>query len=312
MSFTHTVLPFGRWEKHVFEHAATGLAMELVPEEGACLLDLRFNHHSVLDGYRTPEEMDINRWAKSNFLLPFPNRLNEGSYEWEGQIYQFEINDSLTNNALHGFGNQLPFVPGYVELREKFCIVTCTHDNDGSHPGYPFPFRFEVQFKLHTEQGFQVHMRMTNTGQQTIPAGFGWHPYFTLGQSIDQYRLSLPACELVGIDGRMIPTGKTYDYEEFAEEKLIGITVLDNCFVFRKGPISWSVSGEIGTLVFRQDSGHGKFNYLQLFTPPDRKSLAIEPMSCNIDAFNNREGLLLLFPRQTASAGFALTYLPPE
>ena len=37
-----------------------------------------------------------------------------------------------------------------------------------------------------------------------------------------------------------------------------------------------------------------KFPYVQLFTPPSRKSLAIEPMTCNIDAFNNKEGLWYL------------------
>lgn len=306
--FTHTKEPFGKWEKHVFQDETSGIAMELVPEEGACLLDLRFDGQSVLDGYRSPEELDINRWAKSNFLFPFPNRLNEGSYDWEGQIYQFEINDTLTNNALHGFGNQMPFELTYVELREKFCLITCTHENEGLHPAYPFPFRFEVQFRLQSDKQFDVRMSLTNLGQQTIPAGFGWHPYFTLGPSADACRLQLPSCELIGIDGRMIPTGKTYTYEEFAEGKNIGITVLDNCFTFKQGPIEWTLEGEAGTLAFRQDHGNGKFNYLQLFTPPERKSIAIEPMSCNIDAFNNGDGLIVLFPRQTANARFGLRY----
>lgn len=306
--FTHTKVPFGKWEKHIFSSEADGQVFELVPDLGACLLDLRFENQSILDGYRSPEEMDINRWGKSNFLFPFPNRLNEGTYTWDGQIYQFEINDTLTNNALHGFGAQLPFSVDYVELREKFCLVTCVHENEGTHPAYPFPFKFEIQFRIDTDNNFEVRMRMTNLGQQTIPAGFGWHPYFQLGEQIDSCQLTLPSCRLIGIDSRMIPTGKTYTYDEFAAGKEIGITVLDNCFTFEKGPVTCTLSGPKGTLAFAQDYGTGKFNYLQLFTPPERKSIAIEPMTCNIDAFNNGDGLLILFPRQTATAKFGLKF----
>jgi aldose 1-epimerase len=35
-------------------------------------------------------------------------------------------------------------------------------------------------------------------------------------------------------------------------------------------------------------------SYLQLYTPEDRKSIAIEPMSCIANAFNNGEGLKIL------------------
>ena len=37
-------------------------------------------------------------------------------------------------------------------------------------------------------------------------------------------------------------------------------------------------------------------SYLQLYTPPDRKSIAIEPMNCIANAFNNGIGLKLLKP----------------
>ena len=39
-----------------------------------------------------------------------------------------------------------------------------------------------------------------------------------------------------------------------------------------------------------------QFPYFQVFTPPHRESVALEPMSCNVDAFNNRQGLIALEP----------------
>ncbi|MGB0929923.1 MAG: hypothetical protein ACPGVB_04055, partial [Chitinophagales bacterium] len=53
------------------------------------------------------------------------------------------------------------------------------------------------------------------------------------------------------------------------------------------------------------------FPYFQIYIPPHRKSIAIEPMNCNIDAFNNGEGLTLLKVGQTwkGSFGVALSEL---
>ena len=39
--------------------------------------------------------------------------------------------------------------------------------------------------------------------------------------------------------------------------------------------------------------------YLQVYTPPDRKSIAIEPMTCIANAFNNGIGLKNLQPEET-------------
>ena len=45
-----------------------------------------------------------------------------------------------------------------------------------------------------------------------------------------------------------------------------------------------------------QETGKYKYNFLQVYTPPHRKSIAIEPMTCAPDAFNNKDGLIVLGP----------------
>jgi aldose 1-epimerase len=51
-----------------------------------------------------------------------------------------------------------------------------------------------------------------------------------------------------------------------------------------------------------------KYNYVVLYIPPDRNSIAVEPMTSSIDAFNNKEGLIILKPEEfwSASMGFSL------
>jgi aldose 1-epimerase len=49
-----------------------------------------------------------------------------------------------------------------------------------------------------------------------------------------------------------------------------------------------------------------KYNFLQVYTPPHRNTIAIEPMTCLADAFNNKKGLIILKPSETASFSFGV------
>ena len=48
-----------------------------------------------------------------------------------------------------------------------------------------------------------------------------------------------------------------------------------------------------------QETGKMKYNFLQVFIPESRDSIAIEPMTCTADAFNNNIGLVVLAPNQS-------------
>ncbi len=89
MSFQHRSTPFGPFEQHIISRPESGCSLALVPGHGACVLDLQLRGVSILDGYQTPEELQVNRGAKNTVLFPFPNRLKDGRYEWEGNYYFF-------------------------------------------------------------------------------------------------------------------------------------------------------------------------------------------------------------------------------
>ncbi len=57
-----------------------------------------------------------------------------------------------------------------------------------------------------------------------------------------------------------------------------------------------------------QEAGPGKYGYVQVFTHPRRHCLAIEPMTCAPNAFQNGMGLVVLQPGQSllAACGVAL------
>lgn len=312
--YQHRITPFGDYEKHELFSTAGGNRLALVPGFGACVLGLQLQGQSVLDGYQDPLEMNINRWAKNVLLFPFPNRLKQGRYEWEGQTYEFPINDGQTGNALHGFGMDKPMEVASVHRSAEQASISCVYRHAGRDGAFPFPFTFEAEFSLMGQASAAIHLRVRNEGPAAMPFGMGWHPYFRLADTADELSLELPACELIGLGSDMIPTGKRYPYDDFARLRPLGAAVLDNCFalVQQSGRAELLLVGSRGRLRYWQQAGPGKFPFVQIFTPPHRQSLAIEPMSCNIDAFNNGQGLLRLEPGQAAEADFGFDFYPAE
>lgn len=310
MPFQHQVLPFGPYEKHVLSDEQAGCKLELVPGFGACVLQLQLRGESILDGYQTPEEMRINRWAKNTVLYPFPNRMRDGRYEWDGNYYFFPINDGATHTALHGFGMDKPMRVEAVQCEENEAHITCVYSPVIIHQAYPFRFTYAITFSIYVPDRFEVSIHFTNNMAIAIPVGLGWHPYYRLSANTDRLELQLPPCELVGIDQQMIPTGKRYAFDDYARLKSIGADILDNCFALLSAgeKAEVTLSGEKGRLHYWQETGPGKFNFMQIFTPPHRQSLAIEPMTCNIDAFNNKDGLIVAEAGSTVTAGFGLCF----
>jgi len=310
--FTHTQEAFGDFIVHHIKQEATDTGFAIVPARGGILLDLRFQGVSILDGYQTPAELDANKWGKSVLLYPFPNRLKDGAYQWNGQSYQFPINDQATGNALHGLGMNQPMNVKKVVTEANSGSLCCQYIDRGEHEYFPFPFTFCATFEISADR-FTVDLQARNDGTEVMPFGFGWHPYFSLSEKIEASWLQLPALDMVGIDQRMIPTGKRYPFTEFVEGKKIGATVLDNCFAITPaadGRFHLQLKGEKGRLEYWQESAEGQYPFVQLFTPPMRQSIAIEPMTCNVDAFNNGEGLLEVAPDEHISARFGLSFYP--
>jgi aldose 1-epimerase len=310
-TFTLTKDSFGRFERYTIEHPDQQLRMQFVPERGACLLSLVFAGHEVLDGYQTPEELDFNNWGKSGLLYPFPNRLKDGRFEWLRNTYQFPRNDEAHHNALHGFGMQRPLEVVKTDLQPAFARIRMEHRYDGAYAYYPWPFTLAVTYELRLPGQFQITMSLRNEADVVIPVGLGWHPYFQLAATAAEHELELPKVDLVGIDPRMIPTGKRYAYDEFAIRRKIGATVLDNCFAIstKDKKVRAGLGGERGKLSYWQETGAGKFNFLQVFTPPYGTSVALEPMTCNVDAFNNGEGLATLASGELLEARAGVAYL---
>lgn len=293
---------FGPYTIYRVEHPVTKNGFSVVPEIGGTLIDLWFNGQSVLDGYATPEELTEAKWGKSAILFPFPNRLLDGQYTWDGKTYQFPINNAATGNAIHGFSRHLPFQIADTQMDADSGSCTIVQDYDGHLAYYPFPCRLSVRFSINNNNELATTVTVENLHTSAIPFGFGWHPYFRLTEAVGDTVLTLPACDKIDIDARMIPTGAREPYAAFDSAARLGDTVLDNCFYFEKDIVAvLEGSGRR----FSMEVPAAQFPYFQVFTPPQRASVAFEPMTCNVDALNNGDGLEVL----AAGAHWAGTFV---
>lgn len=306
--YQHHIDSFGNFKKHIIENS-NGDSFTIVPAYGANLIDLKFKNKTVIDGFQTPEELKAGNWGKSILLFPFPNRLKDGKYTHRGVEYQFAINNADTQNAIHGFGFNMPFDVVKTYIGENEGAITCEYQHDGSHPAYPFKFTFQVQFTLKARE-LQVDMSFTNHESFEIPVGLGWHPYYRISERSDDTALQMPEVQIVAIDDRMIPTGEKQNFTDFETLKPIENNFLDNGFFIKKHNEVAEVilQSELGRLTCWQETGAGKWNFVQVFTPPHRMSIAVEPMTCNVDAFNNKDGLTLLSPNTTLGGRFGVRF----
>jgi aldose 1-epimerase len=93
------------------------------------------------------------------------------------------------------------------------------------------------------------------------------------------------------------------NFDDFKTFKKIDQYTFDTCFTVdtSSGVASVKLHSATDNLEIEawQETGPDKYNYVQIYTPPSRSSIAIEPMTCMPDAFNNRQGLVVLEPKQT-------------
>jgi aldose 1-epimerase len=306
--YSHSIEPFGSFEKHTLRNQQ-GDSLSIVPAFGANLLNLHFNYTSILDGYHTPEELVENKWSKNIILFPFPNRLRDGKYQHGGETYQFDINNVTTNNAIHGFSKNVDMQVTKTKVRDDCAAITCEYKHKGTHKAYPFRFTFKITFILRGG-ALDIEMKFINTDTVNIPVGLGWHPYFRITEKSDDTCLQMPHSELIEIDERMLPTGKKTPFSAFDTLTKIGTTTLDSGFYIPNQTENAEVilQSNKGTLTYWQETGAAKWNFVQVFTPPHRQSIAIEPMTCNIDAFNNHDGLVHLMPNACLDGRFGVNF----
>lgn len=284
---------------------ATNTIITILPEFGALLHSFEIlvegEHLNIIDNYSSREniEQDLAISYKSSKLSPFVCRLRNGKYSIDDE--ELEIRNKFTDgNAIHGLLYNKPFKIANEFADDKLANVSLRYHFKREDPGYPFDYVCEVRYTLLPQRILQVETVLLNLDMVSIPLADGWHPYFQLGGRIDDYEFQMSTDTMVEFDQHLLPTGKLIHDQTLSTAARIGDRQLDNCFVVQ--PIEQKPCAVLfnpGNGVYVSIFTNSRYPYLQLYTPPHRKSIAIENLSAAPDCFNNGMGLLMLAPSRS-------------
>ena len=293
-----SVLPSGeQWTVRGGGYEATVVSV------GGGVRGLTYDGRPVLLGYGEDEAAHA---GIGQHMFPWPNRITDGTYIFEGAGQQLYLTEPARRNAIHGLTRWANWEriddgtdPGHVEVGHRL----------HGQPGYPHQLDLRLAYRL--DDGLTVTASATNVGASAAPYGYGTHPYLSVGRLIDECVLEFGAAEWLEVSTeRMTPIGlapvdgSPYD---FRTGRAIGSLDIDNAFTGLGGG-SWSVT------LTDPDSGArsvltGDTPWLQLYTGGaiGRTALAVEPMTCPPDAFITGQNLIVLKPGDSHTTTFRVS-----
>jgi aldose 1-epimerase len=283
----------------------------VVTEVGAGLRTYTVADRDVIDGYPEDEMCSISR---GQLLLPWPNRIEDGQYEFAGTVYQTPLTEPARHNALHGLTRWVNWAAS-EQAADRVLMSLVLYPQQG----YPFALHLQAEYRL-SAAGLTVRTTAINLGTQAAPYGAGHHPYLTVGTLIDQALLKLPALMRLETNDRLIPTGRLLATKgtayDFLELRPIGSLQMDTAFATlvpdSDGPIRvhFQAPGGDPRVILWMDP---LYRFLMVYTPDAiseasrrRRSLAIEPMTCAPNAFRSGDGLIVLQPGQTTTVTWGI------
>ena len=264
---------------------------------------------------RSPEQGPM-LFYRGAIVAPWPNRIGDGLYTWDGREIQAAINEPERGNALHGLVSFQLFTA--ADLTED--SVTLRSELFPS-PGYPFHVLLTVVHSLSAQNGLTTTVTARNLGEADAPYGVCPHPYLVAGtEPLDEWTLQVEAAtHLTVTPDRLLPTstepitsGSDLD---FAAGRVIGDQAIDDAVTDlardENGRLQVRVTAPSGTGVAM--SAGPECPWLQIHTADrpepehNRRGLAVEPMTCPPDAFRTGTDVVRLAPGQEHTASWTIS-----
>lgn len=260
----------------------------VVTEVGAMLRSLT---HNGVEALWTFSENEAPTSSMARQLVPWPNRIRDGKYSFDGVEYQLPISEPARNTALHGLGEGVAWRlvrHTDTEVVQATIIYPQT--------GWGAVLEVEIGHALSAD-GITVTATARNVGSTRAPYGYGVHPY--LAADLTSAELTLPFCKELMVDAeRLLPIeiDEVTPEHDFRTPRVVADTVFDTALTGADGAWELKLAADGRTVVVWADE---TLPWFQIYTPPTRDALAVEPMTCGPDAFNEgptHDGLQVLEP----------------
>jgi len=279
---------------------AFGAQRATIVEVGAAVREYSVGGVAVLDPFAVDARCD---GAHGTPLVPWPNRLADGRYTWDGEAHQVALTEPGKQNAIHGF---LRWVPWQARVHDPDRVVMGARIHPQS--GYPFALDVAVEYRLDAD-GLVVTTTAANQGDRALPYASGQHPYLSAGDGVlDDCTLEFAAATRIDTDAdRQLPTGTEAvagTAFDFSTRRDIGDFSMDFAFT----DLARDAAGRAWVSLGRPDGSRaeiwidGSYPYLELYTGDTlaphrrRRGLGSEPMTCPPNGLATGEHIVRLEP----------------
>lgn len=254
----------------------------ILPQTGASIAFGRIRHHNTWhDVLRPTAPTDYANAGKcsSFIMLPWCNRIRDARLMFDDIEYPLEptLDDGT---ARHG------------EVRKRAWRI---HSADDSHirmiisggnltpTSWPFPYAAEAEYRLDGSD-FIWTLRLTNTGDTPMPAGFGHHPYFVRGEAAPV--LTIPCSQQFELIDYMATTEPVPISErvDFRTPRSIDGIILDDLLTGRDFSLP-NVIHYPDTNLTLELYADPIFTHTLLYAPANAPFFAVEPQSNANDGF---------------------------
>lgn len=284
------------------------LSVTVRPEMGGAVTAFRRRTASGwIDLLRPASEQAIhdgNALDSSSYpLVPYSNRIANGRLHFRGREWRSAPTFPSHPHTLHGQGFMAKWAK--VHSTSRSAEIGFQHHQREFPSAYQAVQRFEL-----TDDSFAVELTVKNIGQEAMPAGLGFHPFFPKPPDT-RVQVPLDGVWLMakndGIPTEHVLLPKDWDFNQLRE---IGSVVLDHCFTgwkSRKALIEWPSRG-----LRIQMTGEGPVDFVVIYSPQGQDFVCIEPVTNLNDAFNRYErgdqdtGTVVLEPGQAMTAKMIL------
>jgi aldose 1-epimerase len=214
---------------------------------------------------------DPLRWPKAGAypLVPYSNRIAAGRLRIGARSLSLQPHPDATPHSLHGPAQLRPW-----RLADHGADHLAMEIDYAADADWPWCFQARQAFRL-DPGGLDLTLSITNADETVMPAGLGWHPYF-----------SLPQGSAVRHDAQV---WWPYDADSLSHGDSVRIEAAGDPLAEQDSAYlsEWRrtvLAGGAGPrLTLTAD---GLFEHLVIHHPPDRAYVCIEPVSHVSDGFN--------------------------
>ncbi|MBN9392258.1 MAG: aldose 1-epimerase [Chloroflexi bacterium] len=314
----------GDWQGEpiiILRDTAGGAEAHITPGIGAnCIgwsVTKNGQSYEVIEHPQNPPDLKSGKFkAGVPILWPFPGRVRNARYNFEGKEYHLPVTDKGGVHHIHGVVINAAWRVKDKGVSEEGAFVELVIEpgdlSEDRRSGYPFDFGLTLRQTL-AGASLIYDLQVDNrSGEQALPFGYGLHPYLQAPLAVTEkvpdrthLEVLIPAAKRWAAPGGLPDAAPVplQPQDDFQEWRPLGSSPFDHMYSDIKFEGDYSVAGfrDPGVGLEVQVKADHQFHDWVLFTQPNRPSLCVEPYTCPPNAINfEEEGLsdsnLLIVP----------------